>query len=75
MLLWIKTPTAIPGAIREAIRNGGPEFHGVARNQPTRGNVPRATAEACRLDPDAERKKATAPNRTNDPSPIDTPRS
>src|SRR5437764_2800376 len=74
-LLHINAPAAIHGAISEAKRNGGPEFQGVARNQPTRGNVPRATAEACRFDRDAEKKNAAAPISTNDPSPIETPRS
>jgi hypothetical protein len=38
------------GANSEAIRKGGPEFQGVARNQPTSGSVPIATAAACHLD-------------------------
>lgn len=74
-LLRTKTPAAMHGAISEAIRNGGPEFQGVARNQPTSGNVPRATAEARGFDRDAEKKNAAAPSSTNDPSPIETPRS
>ena len=61
------------GAMSEATRNGGPEFQGVATNQPTRVSVPRATAEACHLDQDAATKNATAPSSTNEPSPIEMP--
>jgi hypothetical protein len=74
-LLRIRTPDARHGGISEATRNGGPEFQGVARNQPTRGTVPRATADACHFDRDAATKNAAAPRSTNDPSPIETPRS
>jgi hypothetical protein len=73
-LLRTRTLAAIHGVISEATRNGGPEFQGVARNQPTRGSVPRITAEACRFDRVAE-KSAAAPSRTKAPSPIETPRS
>jgi hypothetical protein len=62
------------GANSEAIREGGPEFQEVARNQPTSGSVPIATAAACHLDRDAATNPA-APSRANDPSPIDTARS
>src|SRR6266496_3222537 len=51
--LRIRTPAATHGATSEATKNGGPEFQRVATNQPTRGSVPTATAEACRLDRDA----------------------
>jgi hypothetical protein len=54
---------------------GTVEFQRVATNQPTRVSVPRATAEACHLDRDAATKNATAPSSTNEPSPIETPRS
>src|SRR5436190_1663184 len=57
-LLRIRTPAAMHGAISEATRKGGPEFQGVARNQPTRGSVPRATAEACHLDRGAATTRA-----------------
>src|SRR5690242_4600183 len=67
--LRISTPAATHGAIREATRNGRPEFQGVAANQTTRGTVPRATAGACRPDRDAATKNAAAPSSTNDPSP------
>ena len=74
-LLRARTPAAMHGAISEATRNGGPEFQGVATNQPTRGSVPRATVAACHLDRDAATKNAAAPSSTNDPSPIETCRS
>jgi hypothetical protein len=75
MTLRVRTPTARHGAISDATRNGGPEFQGVAMNQPTRGSVPRATAAACHLARAAATKNAAAPSSTNDPSPIETPRS
>jgi len=75
MALRIRTPAATHGATSEATRKGDPEFHGVATNQPTRGSVPIATVEACHFDRDAATKNAAAPSSTNDPSPIETPRS
>jgi hypothetical protein len=74
-LFRMRTPAAIQGAMSEATRDGRPEFQGVATNHPTRGSVPRATAEACHRDWDAATKNAAAPSSTNDPSPIETPRS
>jgi hypothetical protein len=60
------------GAISEAIRNGGPEFQGVAANQPTSGSVPTATIAACRLDRLAAARNPAAPTSVNSPSPTET---
>src|SRR5207247_10843899 len=67
------TDAAATGTINETMRNGGPEFQGVARNHPTRGSVPSATINACRLDRSAAAKSAAAPRSVNSPSPIEIP--
>ena len=70
-----RTAAATTGAIREATRNGGPEFQGVARNQPTSGRVPITTIAARRLGSCTAAINAAAPTRVKRPSPIEIPRS